>query len=150
MVIGVRRSGAGALEAHAWLACDGRDPLLEPSDSISTFRPLGRALAPSAESGSRRRSAAIFRLPLLRREHGRLQQLHDAGQSIWLDFIDRTILRNGDLARRIEEDALTGMTSNPTIFEGARQACARTTISSRARRGERCAWELFELVRNGR
>ena len=49
----------------------------------------------------------------------RLQQLHDAGQSIWLDFIDRTILKNGDLARRIRDDALTGMTSNPTIFEKA-------------------------------
>ena len=49
----------------------------------------------------------------------RLQLLHDAGQSIWLDFIDRTILVNGELARRIETDALTGMTSNPTIFEKA-------------------------------
>lgn len=49
----------------------------------------------------------------------RLQQLHDAGQSIWIDYIDRTILRNGDLERRIRDDALTGMTSNPTIFEKA-------------------------------
>ena len=49
----------------------------------------------------------------------RLQQLHDEGQSIWLDYIDRTILQNGDLERRIREDALTGMTSNPTIFEKA-------------------------------
>jgi len=49
----------------------------------------------------------------------RLQKLHAAGQAIWLDFIDRTILRNGDLARRIRDDALTGMTSNPTIFEKA-------------------------------
>jgi transaldolase len=49
----------------------------------------------------------------------RLQRLHDAGQSIWLDFIDRSILRDGDLQRRIRDDALTGMTSNPTIFEKA-------------------------------
>src|ERR1044072_6668138 len=48
-----------------------------------------------------------------------LQRLNAAGQSIWLDFIDRTILRNGDLQRRIREDALTGMTSNPSIFEKA-------------------------------
>jgi hypothetical protein len=47
----------------------------------------------------------------------RLQQLHDAGQSIWLDFIDRSLLRSGELARRIGRDALTGMTSNQTIFE---------------------------------
>jgi transaldolase len=49
----------------------------------------------------------------------RLQQLHDAGTSIWLDYIDRDMLSNGDLARRIREDALTGMTSNPTIFQKA-------------------------------
>ena len=49
----------------------------------------------------------------------RLQQLHDAGQSIWLDFIDRSLLRSGELARRIDHDSLTGMTSNPTIFEKA-------------------------------
>jgi len=49
----------------------------------------------------------------------RLELLHDQGQSIWLDNIDRTMLHNGDLERRIREDALTGMTSNPTIFEKA-------------------------------
>ena len=49
----------------------------------------------------------------------RLHELHAAGQSLWLDYIDRTMLFNGDLARRIREDALTGMTSNPTIFEKA-------------------------------
>lgn len=49
----------------------------------------------------------------------RLHTLHNAGQSLWLDYIDRTMLGNGDLVRRIREDALTGMTSNPTIFEKA-------------------------------
>ena len=49
----------------------------------------------------------------------RLQLLHDEGQSIWLDNIDRTMLHNGDLERRARDDALTGMTSNPTIFEKA-------------------------------
>lgn len=49
----------------------------------------------------------------------RLHALHAAGQSLWLDYIDRTMLGNGDLARRIRDDALTGMTSNPTIFEKA-------------------------------
>lgn len=49
----------------------------------------------------------------------RLELLHDEGQSIWLDNIDRTMLHNGDLERMIREDALTGMTSNPTIFEKA-------------------------------
>ena len=51
--------------------------------------------------------------------NNRLQQLHDLGQSIWLDYIDRTMLQNGDLERRVRDEALTGMTSNPTIFEKA-------------------------------
>src|SRR5215207_6613104 len=76
----------------------------------------------------------------------RLQRLHDAGQSIWLDFIDRSILRNGDLARRIQEDALTGMTSNPTIFEKAlAEGHAYDDQLSAAPPG-RSAMELFELV----
>ena len=49
----------------------------------------------------------------------RLQQLHDAGVSIWLDTIRRSLLSSGQLRRLIEEDALTGVTSNPTIFEKA-------------------------------
>lgn len=48
-----------------------------------------------------------------------LWRLHAAGQSIWLDFIDRTILRDGSLQRMISDDAVMGMTSNPTIFEKA-------------------------------
>jgi transaldolase len=52
-------------------------------------------------------------------EKNRLQKLAELGQSIWLDNIDRTMLHNGDLERRIREQALTGMTSNPTIFEKA-------------------------------
>lgn len=48
-----------------------------------------------------------------------LHSLHAAGQSVWLDYIDREMLGNGDLERRIAEDELTGMTSNPTIFEKA-------------------------------
>src|SRR6478672_2481970 len=51
--------------------------------------------------------------------NNRLQQLNDLGQSIWLDYIDRTMLQNGDLERRVRDEALTGMTSNPTIFEKA-------------------------------
>jgi transaldolase len=41
------------------------------------------------------------------------------GQSIWLDFITRELVRGGELKRLIEEDGLRGMTSNPTIFEKA-------------------------------
>ena len=76
----------------------------------------------------------------------RLQRLHDAGQSIWLDFIDRSILRNGDLARRIRDDALTGMTSNPTIFEKALAEGHAYDDQLSAAPSVRTAMELFELV----
>ena len=41
------------------------------------------------------------------------------GQSIWLDYITRDLVRGGELKRLIEEDGLRGLTSNPTIFEKA-------------------------------
>ena len=45
--------------------------------------------------------------------------LHDAGQSIWLDHITRGLLTGGGLARYIRELSVTGLTSNPTIFDQA-------------------------------
>ena len=47
------------------------------------------------------------------------QQLHDLGQSLWLDNITRSLLTSGTLARYIKDFAVTGLTSNPTIFEHA-------------------------------
>ena len=47
-----------------------------------------------------------------------MNDLHDAGQSVWLDFIRRDLLENGELAQLVE-DGLRGMTSNPTIFQKA-------------------------------
>jgi transaldolase len=47
------------------------------------------------------------------------QQLHNLGQSIWLDNITRDLLNNGTLERYIAELAVTGLTSNPTIFDHA-------------------------------
>ncbi len=76
----------------------------------------------------------------------RLEQLHDAGVSIWLDFIDRTMLRNGDLQRRINEESLMGMTSNPTIFEKALAEGEAYDEQLRSAEGEYTALELFELV----
>ena len=49
----------------------------------------------------------------------RLRALHDAGQSIWLDFLRRSLITDGGLARLIREDGVTGVTSNPTIFAKA-------------------------------
>jgi transaldolase len=76
----------------------------------------------------------------------RLQQLHDAGQSIWLDFIDRSLLRSGELARRIDRDSLTGMTSNPTIFEKALAEGAAYDAQLSGASPDLSAWELFELI----
>lgn len=47
------------------------------------------------------------------------QQLHDLGQSLWLDNITRGLLTSGTLERYISELSVTGLTSNPTIFEHA-------------------------------
>jgi transaldolase len=49
------------------------------------------------------------------------QQLHDLGQSLWLDNITRELLTSGTLARYISELSVTGLTSNPTIFDQAIQ-----------------------------
>jgi transaldolase len=76
----------------------------------------------------------------------RLQQLHDAGVSIWLDFIERTMLHNGDLERRIGEDALTGMTSNPTIFEKALAEGSAYDGQLREASPDLTGSELFELL----
>jgi transaldolase len=46
-------------------------------------------------------------------------RLHEAGQSLWLDNITRTMLDDGTLAGYIEELSITGLTSNPTIFDKA-------------------------------
>lgn len=76
----------------------------------------------------------------------RLQQLHDAGVAIWLDFIERTMLHNGDLARRIRDDAVTGMTSNPTIFEKALAEGSSYDAQLRDAPADCTPQELFELV----
>ena len=47
------------------------------------------------------------------------KNLHDLGQSLWLDNITREILDNGTLRRYIEQFSVTGLTSNPTIFDEA-------------------------------
>src|SRR5262245_61876793 len=72
--------------------------------------------------------------------------LHEAGVSIWLDFIDRTILRNGDLQRRIKDEALVGMTSNPTIFEKALAEGSEYDDQIRSAPSDITAMELFELI----
>jgi transaldolase len=50
------------------------------------------------------------------------RQLHDLGQSLWLDSINRVMLRTGALARYVDELSVTGLTSNPTILGHAMAA----------------------------
>jgi transaldolase len=49
----------------------------------------------------------------------RLHRLAEYGQSVWIDFLSRDMLRSGELERRMRDDAVVGVTSNPTIFQKA-------------------------------
>ncbi len=51
-----------------------------------------------------------------------LRELGTLGQSVWLDFISRALLASGDLERLVADDRLSGVTSNPTIFQKAMAA----------------------------
>ena len=46
----------------------------------------------------------------------RLDQLSALGQSVWIDFLSRELIESGALAHAIQQDAVVGVTSNPTIF----------------------------------
>ncbi len=78
-----------------------------------------------------------------------LQQLHDAGQSIWLDYIRRSLITTGELDRMIAEDAITGITSNPSIFEKAIGGSSDydEALNKLIRAdGKKSAGELFEAL----
>jgi transaldolase len=49
----------------------------------------------------------------------RLHQLSELGQSVWIDFLSREMLQTGELERLMRDDAVVGVTSNPTIFQKA-------------------------------
>jgi transaldolase len=49
----------------------------------------------------------------------RLHELTEHGQAVWFDTLSRDLVRSGELARMMDEDAVTGVTSNPTIFQKA-------------------------------
>ena len=75
-----------------------------------------------------------------------LQRLYQAGQSIWLDYIDRAMLHDGRLTRMIEQDALVGMTSNPTIFEKALAEGHAYDAQVSSASPDLSPAELFELI----
>ncbi len=76
------------------------------------------------------------------------QLLHDLGQSLWLDNITRDLLDSGTLKRYIEELSVTGLTSNPTIFDHAIKNSASYDPAIRQKLGEGKSGEalFFELA----
>src|SRR5438128_4682981 len=52
-------------------------------------------------------------------EKSNLHRLSELGQSVWIDYLSRDLLHEGELARMMKEDAVVGVTSNPTIFQRA-------------------------------
>jgi transaldolase len=74
------------------------------------------------------------------------RQLHDLGQRLWLDHISRSLLNSGALARYVAELAITGLTSNPTLFaqalgDAAYDASIRV-LSAQGMTGEELFFEL--------
>jgi transaldolase len=76
------------------------------------------------------------------------QQLHDLGQSIWLDNITRDLLTGGTLKRYIDELSVTGLTSNPTIFDHAIKNSTSYDVAIREKLKESKSGEklFFELA----
>jgi transaldolase len=76
------------------------------------------------------------------------QQLHDLGQSLWLDNITRDLLTGGVLKRYIDELSITGLTSNPTIFDHAigKSSAYDAAIRERMARGQSGEQLFFELA----
>jgi transaldolase len=76
------------------------------------------------------------------------QKLHELGQSIWLDNITRDLLTSGTLKRYIDEMSLTGLTSNPTIFDQAvsRSSAYDSAIRAKLKEGKSGERLFFELA----
>jgi transaldolase len=76
------------------------------------------------------------------------QQLHDLGQSLWLDNITRDLLNNGTLKRYIDELSVTGLTSNPTIYDHAIKSSAAydVAISAEMVKGQTGEGLFFDLA----
>ena len=84
-----------------------------------------------------------------------VKAITELGQSIWLDNVSRQLLDSGDLARLIDEDGISGVTSNPTIFEKAiggsdRYDAALHEAAAEGRDARGIFFELaFEDIRDG-
>src|SRR6266436_5483264 len=76
------------------------------------------------------------------------QKLHNLGQSLWLDNITRSLLQGGLLRRYIDELSVTGLTSNPTIFDHAIKNSTDYDVAIREKLGEGKSGDqlFFELA----
>jgi len=78
-----------------------------------------------------------------------LQRLSALGQSVWVDFVSRELIHGGGLQRLIDDDAVVGATSNPTIFqkamsEGDAYDEQLSELIARGANADEAFWELAE------
>src|SRR5664280_601784 len=97
----------------------GPSPQLPQPDPPVPARQLGAARGGCAHRGGRLLAQPESRNCARRGLMKATQQLHEMGQSLWLDNITRGLLTSGTLHRYIQEFSVTGLTSNPTIFDHA-------------------------------
>jgi transaldolase/glucose-6-phosphate isomerase len=83
---------------------------------VELARELVDAFLDADFSGNGRHRRRLAKLTALENP---LRALRVFGQSVWLDYIRRSLITSGELSRLIDEDGLTGVTSNPAIFEKA-------------------------------
>ena len=83
---------------------------------IELARELVRAFLNASFTGEGRHLRRLAKMTAL---ENRLRALQVFGQSVWLDYIRRSLITSGELRRLIDEDGLRGVTSNPAIFEKA-------------------------------
>ena len=77
-----------------------------------------------------------------------LRTLNDYGQSVWLDYIRRSLISSGELKRLIDDDGLRGVTSNPAIFEKAITGSTDYSVALEALRKNKtlAAKDMFESL----
>ena len=125
-------SARGAVAAACREPARLQDGQVDPGDRIRRGRPdrstRAKAATPRTTNTSanwptsrgRTATATVSETSLLRREiMKRAQKLHAMGQSLWLDNVTRRLLTSRSLQRYIQDFSITGLTSNPTIFDHA-------------------------------
>ena len=135
-------------ERHLAAIVDEARQIVEPRMELRHDRvlPGGRRQTMTGERCRPRRRSSLHALLVASPRQGfqwtdkpmnALRHLHDLGQSLWLDNITRDLLTSGTLKRYIDELTVTGLTSNPTIFEQRdRRTVPATTTTIRKKLSE--------------